>query len=133
MLLPCPRGGAITTHSAAAARLVSDVSRGGFLAPTFLQLEFASVLRQGEARRSLSREQLELLLRGVQSLPIRYAWEPNWTERALEIARLASQSKIYDSLYVACAEAFDLPLLTCDGRFVNALPPDLRRRVELVA
>ena len=68
-----------------------------------------------------------------RSLPIDYAWDPQWAERAIEISRLAGISKIYDSIYLACPEAYDVPLVTCDARFAAALPASLRSRLEVVA
>jgi len=40
--------------------------------------------------------------------------------RALEIARSIGASRIYDSLYLACAEAYGFTLYTCDESFARA-------------
>ena len=53
-------------------------------------------------------------------------------ERAREIAAAAGLPKVYDATYLAPAEALDAEFVTCDERFVTALPTGLRARVRAV-
>ena len=50
----------------------------------------------------------------------------------MDIAPVAALSKVYDATYLACAEALGAELVTCDEKFVAALPAELRSRVRLV-
>ena len=102
-------------------------------APHFLQAEFASALRRLEARGAADPRDIMDAWSALRALPIDYSWDRQWVERAIEISRLAGTSKVYDSIYLACAEAYDVPLVTCDARFAAALPASLRSRLELVA
>jgi predicted nucleic acid-binding protein len=64
--------------------------------------------------------ELEELLAAVADFSIEYQWDDAWLDRALEIARSIGASRIYDSLYLACAEANNATLYTCDASFVQA-------------
>lgn len=89
-------------------------------APSFLRIEFLSGLRRLERRGSLGLGELEEMLAVVADFPINYRWDDVWLDRALAIAREIGASRIYDSLYLACAEAFEATLYTCDGAFAGS-------------
>jgi hypothetical protein len=74
-----------------------------------------------------------LILASFARAPIEYAREPAWVNRALEIARAANLSTIYDALYLACAETLDADLFTSDRQFCDAFGATLPARVKLVA
>lgn len=112
------------------AQLRSDA--GAMVAPVLLQAEFVSSVRKLERRGQLSRDTAEYALRDFHALPIRYYWDDDWVPRALEIARSIGASRIYDSIYLACAESYGFVLYTCDASFVRAFrtPPPV---LQLVA
>ena len=112
-------------------RLLTD--RAEFIVPYLLQAEFASALRQLEARRALDRDDAAHAWSDLLRLPIDYRWNVRWVERASEIAAAAGLSKVYDSIYLACAEAYGFELYTCDARFCRALGRALPPFVRLVA
>lgn len=98
------------------------------MAPYTLQAEFLSTIRGLERRARLSRGQAESIISDFWALPIRYDWDSAWVPRALEIARAIGASRIYDSLYLACAESYGFTLYTCDESFARAFgvqPPGL--------
>ncbi|MBI2767630.1 MAG: type II toxin-antitoxin system VapC family toxin [Chloroflexi bacterium] len=118
----------------AAQSVLSELVEGGhqFVSTNLLQSEFASNLRSLHRRGVIDTEARVSLWRAFRLLPIEHGWNDAWIERALEIAEAAGQSKIYDSLYLACAEAFGIELLTCDASFVRALGANPPSPVRLV-
>ena len=107
-------------------------SRTRLVAPVLLEVEFASALQGLVVRGRLAREARAGLWRDFEALPIEYRWDPSWIRRALEIAEAAGLSKIYDAIYLACAEAFGFELLTCDARFARAARPVSTAAIRLV-
>lgn len=89
-------------------------------APYLLQGEFVSTVRSLERRGLMSPERSREALEAFWALPIRYDWDSAWVPRALEIARSIGASRIYDSLYLACAESYGFTLYTCDESFARA-------------
>ncbi len=114
---------------------VEELARSAdpLVAPSLLPIEFASTLRQLEMRGSLLRPEAIEAWRLFRELRITFAFEISWVERASAIATAAGLSKIYDATYLACAEALDAELVTCDEKFAASLPAALRSRVRLVA
>ncbi|MFN0148367.1 MAG: hypothetical protein ACKVT1_17845 [Dehalococcoidia bacterium] len=51
----------------------------------------------------------------------------------LEIAEAAGLSKIYDAIYLACAEGFGFELVTCDARFATAVRRVSPATIRLIA
>ncbi|MFN0145545.1 MAG: type II toxin-antitoxin system VapC family toxin [Dehalococcoidia bacterium] len=102
------------------------------VAPSPLPIEFASALRRLETRGLLAPATSAVIWAAFRDVPIRFSFDIAWVERAREIAVIAGLSKVYDATYLACAEALDAEFVTCDGRFVAALPAGLRARVRLV-
>ena len=115
----------------AAARVALDsLTESGTLivAPYTLHGEFVSTARSLERRGRLDAGRADGIISDFWALPIRYDWDPNWVPRALEIARSIGASRIYDSLYLACAESYGFMLYTCDESFAHAFaaaPPGL--------
>jgi predicted nucleic acid-binding protein len=100
------------------ATLVADAE--DLIAPTLLQVEFGSTLRRLERLGKFTRTEADEVWRAFRDLPIVYRWDDAWVERAFEIARSIGASRIYDSLYLACAESASGALYTCDASFVRA-------------
>ncbi len=106
------------------ARLTEAASL--IVAPYVLQGEFVSTVRGLERRGRFARGVADRIIDDFWSLPIRYDWDPAWVPRALEIARSIGASRIYDSIYLACAESYGFTLYTCDESFARAFdnPPE---------
>ena len=108
---------------------------GGFVpafAPVFLELECANVLQGLLRRERLTADEADGVWSAFTLLPIEMSWERAWVERARVIAHEARLGKVYDAIYLACAEWYDLPLVTADASFVRSLPARLRERVTLI-
>ena len=93
------------------------------VAPTFLQIEFVSSLRRLESRGAITSAESERSWQDLLEANITFRWDIRWPERALHISRTIGVSKAYDSLYLACAEALGVELVTCDARFFRAAIP----------
>lgn len=90
------------------------------VAPYLLQVEFRAAARSLERRGLMSRAEGERAISLFRLPPIRYSWDEVWPDRVMDIARSIGASRIYDSLYLACAEANEATLYTCDASFVRA-------------
>lgn len=101
-------------------------------APNVVQGEFVSVVRRLERRGELTRLESDITVRSFRRVGLVPAWDDRWVERALEISRAIDASTIYDSLYLACAEALDCQFYTCDAAFCRAFGDRLPARVSLV-
>jgi predicted nucleic acid-binding protein len=103
-------------------------SRALIVAPYLLQSEFISTVRSLERRGRLDPVLANRIIDDFWALPIRYDWDSAWVTSALQIARSIGASRIYDSIYLACAESYGFTLYTCDESFVrafDALPPSV--------
>lgn len=107
-----------------AARVAREEQR--LVAPELLDVEVAQVIRRHERRGALSRSRAEELLGDLRRLPVRRVRHHPLLPRAFE---LRHNLTMYDSVYVALAEAVDAPLLTRDERLARAVPGD---RVEVI-
>ena len=96
--------------------LTSGVSE--LLAPDLLPIEFANVLwkRRNELDDSTSDE----MIHDILDLDLRISPSHNLLPAALAIARLHGCT-VYDSLYLALAEANSIDLITADVRLYNAV------------
>ncbi len=108
-------------------------ARTPLVAPPLLPMEVASTLRRLQARGSIDGYEASEVWAFFRRIEVAFEFDIAWVERAIEIARAAGLSKVYDSIYLACAEALDAELVTCDEKFAAALPPALRSRVRLIA
>lgn len=93
------------------------------IAPYLLQIEFASTLRRLVSRGIISSRAREVPWGECLEIDIDYRWDIRWVERASEMAEEAGLSKVYDCLYLACAEANGAELFACDARFFRAVSP----------
>ena len=106
--------------------------RAELVAPPLLAIEFGSSLRGLAARGRLTAVEARTCWSAFRDLGVALHFDIAWVERAMDIAPVAALSKVYDATYLACAEALDAELVTCDEKFVAALPAELRSRVRLV-
>jgi predicted nucleic acid-binding protein len=101
--------------SQAAQRLLDSDER--LVAPDFVLVETANVLWKKTQRRELKAEQA---VAGIQALPGYFEQlmpSAPLLPRALAIA-IEVGHPVYDCLYLACAEALEVRLVTADGRLV---------------
>ena len=101
------------------------------MAPTHMRVEFVAALRHLERRGRLDQAASDSVLTLLDALLIEYRWEAGWVDAAFQLARRFGVT-VYDAVYLACAEAYDFPLFTCDAAFVASLGGDARDRVSLV-
>jgi len=90
------------------------------IAPTFLPVEVASVLRQKICRREMSAGEALHALKLLERLKIRLVWDWSLLERALSLAAELDQPTAYDTVYLALAEKEGAELWTADERFARA-------------
>ncbi|MXX18622.1 MAG: type II toxin-antitoxin system VapC family toxin [Dehalococcoidia bacterium] len=96
-------------------------------APHLLEAEVAQVLRRMVLRRQMSASRARASLGPLVNLPIR-RYPHGWLlPRAFE---LRDNVTIYDGLYLALAEALDVPVLTCDSALAGV--PGCDATVELL-
>jgi predicted nucleic acid-binding protein len=96
-------------------------------APHLLDVEVAQVLRRHVARKVMSEVRGETALHDFLQIPlVRYPHEL-LLPRVWELRRNLTA---YDAVYVALAEALEVPLLTCDANIPRA--PGHRARIDLV-
>ena len=107
-------------------------TRSRIVAPVLLEAEFASVLQKLGARGRLTRDDRVALWTDFEDLSIEFLWHPSWVRRAMAIAEAAGLSKVYDAIYLACAEAFGFELITCDARFARAAQPVTTAAIRLI-
>lgn len=99
------------------------------VAPTLLLVEFSSALLGLQRRQAINADERMAIWDSFRDLPIDYRWQDAWADRAMEMAVDMGLGKVYDCLYLACAEAYRFDLLTCDVRFARAVGDP---RVQLV-
>ena len=110
------------------ARLFSRTTRVlHLLAPHLLDVEVASALRRLVAVRHVSAVRARQAIDDLSTLPV-MRYPHDWClPRVWELRHALTP---YDAAYVALAETFECPLLTCDRRLAGAAGH--RARVELV-
>jgi predicted nucleic acid-binding protein len=96
-------------------------------APELLDLEVASVLRRQVSAGMLDLRRASLALGGLAEIPVQRAPHLPLLGRCWE---LRENLTIYDSAYVALAEALNVTLVTEDGRLAKA--PGPRCTVEVL-
>ncbi|MBI2119182.1 MAG: type II toxin-antitoxin system VapC family toxin [Elusimicrobia bacterium] len=92
------------------------------LAPELIYYEAANGIlfaKRGE-RTAFKSVPLEELLNFIFEFPIRTIQKDVWWEKSVEIAQNYDLT-FYDSTYLACAKALDLPLLTLDKKISQVL------------
>ena len=96
-------------------------------APDLLDVEVAQVLRKHAAKGLVSEGRGQTALQDFLQIPLRRYPHEFLLER---VWALRKNLTAYDAVYVALAEALDMPLLTCDANLGGA--PGHRARIDLV-
>jgi predicted nucleic acid-binding protein len=109
---------------AARQRLRSE----SLVAPELVDLETTWVIRRQTQTGRVDLRRAGLALADLVELPLRRAAHRPLLARAWE---LRENLTVYDAVYVALAEAFDVVLLTADTHLANA--PGPRCEIELLA
>ena len=74
-----------------------------------------------EMRAAITAAERQQAWREFRELPVSFRWRALFADRALEIAVEARLTKVYDAIYLACADTFDVDLLTCDASFARSV------------
>lgn len=101
---------------------------GGLAAPDLVDLEVLSVWRGLHRAGKLSRRRVEMAMADLSDLPLQRCGHLRLRARCWE---LRNNLTTYDAVYVALAEALNVPLLTSDARLAAA--PGIRCEVAVVA
>ena len=96
-------------------------------APHLLDVEVAQVLRKHIIKGGLSEGRGQTALQDFLQIPLLRYPHDFLLER---VWALRKNLTAYDALYVALAEALDLPLVTCDARIAGA--PGHNARIDVV-
>ena len=89
-------------------------------APDLLMIEMANLAWKKAIRKEISHAQAARIVTSIRKMGFRIEPWNSLSDRALEIA-LALAHPAYDCFYLACAEKYDLPLVTADQRLLNAV------------
>ncbi len=114
-------------HGEAARRQLR--ARPGWLwAPYLVDAEVGHALRRTARAGEISERKARLALSDLLEMRLQRISHHLLADRAWELRKNVS---FYDGLYVALAEALELPLLTLDARLAKA--PGVRAEIEVVA
>jgi predicted nucleic acid-binding protein len=94
-----------------------------FVAPHFFVAEVASVIRSRCRRSIITGAQAHQALCFLANLNVRLVWDWSLAERAFALAEELDQPTVYDSLYLALAEAEGCELWTADEQFARCAAP----------
>ena len=91
------------------------------IAPAFFTAEVDSILRKKVvARKELTLEQAQLSWEQLQKIPVELVDMEPFRQRAWEISIELQQAHVYNSVYLALAEAHRCEFWTADERLFNA-------------
>ncbi len=109
VLLQMPAAAAVASHLFAAGQSLH--------APHLVDVEVAHVIRRYVARKDIDEDRGRSAIQDLVDLPIR-----RYPHGVLLVRTWALRNNLsaYDAIYVALAEALDVPLLTCDQHLASA-------------
>ena len=111
------------SDKAHAVLLSWDTQNIGLAAPHFMPVEVTNALHRRVLRGDLTAEAASDLIKGLLSSRLELHETPLMHARALELASRLRQGAVYDSLYLALAEALNCELWTADEKFYRAASP----------
>jgi len=107
----------LSDDSAIAAQAQQRLHGEELAAPHLLDVEVTSVLRRSVLTGSVTRQRASQALKDLADLPIERVAHTTLLPRVWE---LRDNLTAYDACYVALAELFHAPLLTCDAKMAGA-------------
>lgn len=105
-------------HSERALRLKEAEAR--FHAPAFLTLEIGNVLVKKRRRDELTHAEAEDIWRAFRMAPIKRHADDTLVLAAFDLAQ-QTQTTLYDNLYLALGVDLDIPFMTADRKFYQAI------------
>ena len=105
-------------HSESALKLKS--ADGRFHAPAFLTLEIGNVLAKKRRRQELTPTEVEAVWRAFRQATIRRHADETLVLAAFDLAQ-QTRTALYDNLYLALAVELNIPFVTADRKFYQAL------------
>jgi predicted nucleic acid-binding protein len=115
-------------HGEAARHQIGRVSPGWLWAPYLVDAEVGHALRRTARAGEISDRKARAALDDLLDMRLQRISHHLLADRAWELRKNLS---FYDGLYVALAEALEVPLLTLDARLAKA--PGVRAEIEVVA
>jgi len=106
------------THSESALKLRE--MDGRFHAPAFVTLEIGNVLAKKRRRNELTHEEAEDIWRAFRRAPIQRHADETLVLAAFDLAQ-QTHTTLYDNLYLALGIELDIPCVTADRKFYQAL------------
>jgi predicted nucleic acid-binding protein len=100
--------------------LLEATGRVQLVEPAILFQEFANAAWLLQRRGLLLATEVDRRLAELEAMPLQVIDDPGWVARALAVARRFGQPRIFDAIYLACADDLGAELWTCDRRFVNS-------------
>lgn len=89
-------------------------------APAFVTLEIGNVLAKKRRRDEISHEEAEDIWRAFRQAPIHRHADDTLVLAAFDLAQ-QTRTSLYDSLHLALGVKLDIPFLTADRKFYQAL------------
>lgn len=93
------------------------------LAPHFCVAEVLSALRGKCRSREITPQEARIAANVLEGLDLKLVWRWGLAERALSLSDELEQATVYDSIYLAVAEAAGCEFWTADARFARAAAP----------
>ncbi|MGE5553800.1 MAG: type II toxin-antitoxin system VapC family toxin [Betaproteobacteria bacterium] len=93
------------------------------VAPHFLVAEVLSSLRRKCKSGEITSQEARAATSVLESLGLKLVWEWGLAERALALSEELEQATVYDSIYLAVAEATGCEFWTMDARFARSVAP----------
>ena len=105
---------------------------GRFYAPSFLTLEIGNVLAKKRRRNELAPAEVEGIWQAFRQAPIRRHADETLVLAAFDLAQ-QTHTTLYDNLYLALGIELDIPFVTADRKFYQAIrTTPYRRRVSWI-
>ncbi len=100
---------------------------GRFYAPSFLTLEIGNVLAKKRRRNELAPAEVEGIWQAFRQAPIRRHADETLVLAAFDLAQ-QTHTTLYDNLYLALGIELNIPFVTADRKFYQAIRTTPYRR-----
>ena len=121
-------------HEEIAGRLLLAAQRSELylFAPELLAIEVSNIAWKRHRRGDLTAEEACSIADEILTAPVAYVGSETLLRRATELATTFGNT-VYDSLYLALAEAYDAVVITADRRLFEKVPEEGRgERVRML-